>query len=144
MPEPSSPDGPVLQLGPGTTLSCEDVELVDAAEALAVARGHAGQLRPACDLVETELNGAVDNPVFDADGADALLYLDPNGGAPPLLAWEPGPPGRDCRLDRPLASPVRLVGPMSPPWAAPEGGPTGACVSGRPAPTAMLNPPPST
>jgi histidine ammonia-lyase len=117
MPEPSSPDGPVLQLGPGTTLSCEDVELVDAAEALdeagpdplrlgcrdalglvngtafmtayaalAAARGHVGQLRPACDLVETELSGAVDNPVFDADGADALLYLDPNGGAPPLLA----------------------------------------------------------
>ncbi|MEF8864946.1 MAG: aromatic amino acid ammonia-lyase [Salinibacter sp.] len=84
------------------------------------------QLRHARDLVETELNGAVDNPVFDADGADVLhggnfqgqqvafaadalnealtqagvlaerqldvlLSPDQNGGAPPLLAWEPGP-----------------------------------------------------
>ena len=84
------------------------------------------QLRHARDLVETELNGATDNPVFDTDGADVLhggnfqgqqvafaadalnealtqagvlaerqldvlLSPDQNGGAPPLLAWEPGP-----------------------------------------------------
>lgn len=84
------------------------------------------QLNYARSLVETELNGVNDNPVFDppaprvlhggnfhgqqvAFAADALneavtqigvlaerqidvlLKPDQNGGAPPLLAWEPGP-----------------------------------------------------
>ncbi|MFB6231769.1 MAG: histidine ammonia-lyase [Salinibacter sp.] len=84
------------------------------------------QLRYVRGLVETELNGATDNPVLDAEDADVLhggnfqgqqvafaadalnealtqvgvlaerqldmlLSPDQNGGAPPLLAWEPGP-----------------------------------------------------
>jgi histidine ammonia-lyase/tyrosine ammonia-lyase len=84
------------------------------------------QLQHARSLVEVELNGATDNPMFDTGDADVLhggnfqgqqvafaadalnealtqagvlaerqldVLLSPNqnGGAPPLLAWEPGP-----------------------------------------------------
>ncbi|MFP4227220.1 MAG: histidine ammonia-lyase [Salinivenus sp.] len=84
------------------------------------------QLAYARSVIETELNGANDNPIIDPEGPsalhggnfqgqqvgfaadaltealtqvgvlaerqiDVLLSPDQNGGAPPLLAWQPGP-----------------------------------------------------
>lgn len=101
----------------------EVYSLRTAPQVLGAARDQLGYVR---SLVETELNGASDNPVIEADAPaalhggnfqgqhlafaadalnealtqvgvlaerqlDVLLSPDQNGGAPPLLAWNPGP-----------------------------------------------------